>query len=187
MVKMQCLPSALKDCSSLCCAQSVRKPSWLLLENTSQIRPLCIPATTTTLVQPSVLPGELLPPLSLQGIFTTEASLMLLKNKADYITPLLKMHQTLPRSYRITSTSFLCSGRTDMLCPHLCSSSDLDSNVCSLTHSSPAPFPPKRTSYIPGKGSRAFSCPSSPTPLRPQEASAWLPPLHGSNPCSKIT
>lgn len=186
MAKMQCLQSALKDCSSLRCAQSVRKPSWLLLENTSQIHPLCIPATTTTLVQPSVLPGELLPPSSLQCIFTTEASLTLLKNKADYITPLLKMHQTLPRSYRITSKSFLCSGRTDMLCPPLCSSSDLDWHMCSLAHSSPAPFPPQRTSHIPGKGRRAFACPSSPTPLRLQ-ASAWLPPLRGSNPCSKIT
>jgi hypothetical protein len=41
----------LKDCSSLCCAQSVRKPSWLLPENTAQIRPLRIPATTTAQVQ----------------------------------------------------------------------------------------------------------------------------------------
>ena len=156
------MQSPLTDCFSLSCIQSVRKSCWLHLENISQIFPLLIPATATILVH-AILTAWRIASTFIPTVYfyhqSQEASLMLLKNKAGYITPLIKMHQTLPCSYRITPKASCCSGRTNMLILHLCSFSDLDANMFSLTHSSPASFTSCWSSYISGKGSRAFARP----------------------------
>lgn len=66
---------------------------------------------------PSCLPGILLLPSSLQSMLNTKASLVLLKNKADYVTPLHTMHQTRPCSRRIIPKALFYSRRISALCP----------------------------------------------------------------------
>lgn len=103
----------------------------------------------------SCLPGVLLLPSSLQSSLYAKVSLVLLKNKPDCVTPLHKIHQTLPCSCRITPKAVFYSRRNNPVCLHLLSFSELDSDMFPLTHSS---SPTSCYSlYIPHKCHRAFA------------------------------
>lgn len=115
------------------------------------------PLLPTALATPSCVPGALLPSPSLQPSLNTKASLALLKNRADCVTPLHKMDQTLPCSCRVTPVPLFRSRKTNMPCPQLCSFSHLGCDMFLFTPSSSASLTSCSSSSILHKCHRTFA------------------------------